>query len=298
MTVRTLEIRVGIVVVLASVILVTGVMWFQKFKLVEKRYYFFTRFEEVGRLQSDDPIVINGVESGRVRSVKLGDREVIVEMGIREGVTIPDDSRIVLKSIGIMGERFVSITRGESTTHVAPGDTIEGQFLMGLSEVMGAAGSVIDELAETSRNLREILDSLTGGGKLQSSVDDLATASENLRAIMTDNQPRLSRAIAGFERVSTRLDSLVENHYASLDSSVASFGRAGGQIETAVNRLTEASTDLKEITERLRSGKGSLGKLLAEDDFVDRLNATIADLDSLVNDIKLHPGRYVTFELF
>ena len=48
MTRRGLEVRVGFVVVLASAILVTGVMWFQKFRLVEKRYSFFTRFDEVG----------------------------------------------------------------------------------------------------------------------------------------------------------------------------------------------------------------------------------------------------------
>lgn len=298
MTRRGLEIRVGLVIVLASAILVTGVMWFQKFKLVEKRYSFFVRFDEVGGLDSGDPIVVNGVEKGRVQSVSLGNREVIVEMGIKEGVMIPQDSRIVLKSIGIMGERFVSITHGESALSMAPGDTIDGQFLMGLSEVMGAAGSILDELAETSRSLHDILDSFTREGKLQASVDNLAATSENIRALTADNKPRLNEAIAGFHRVSSRMDSLLEGHYASLDSSMASFGRAGGKVETAVDNLSRASSNLKEITERLQSGEGSLGKLLTDDELVDKLNATITDLDSLVNDILLHPGRYVTLKLF
>ena len=224
MTRRSLEIRVGFVVVIASVILVTGVMWFQKFKLVEKRYSFFVRFEQVGGLKTGDPIFVNGVEEGRVQSIELGTREVIAEMAVRQGVSIPSDSRVVLKSIGIMGERFVAITHGDAHSSIAPGDTVTGSFLMGLSEVMGAAGSILEELAQTSRNLREILEDFTSDGKLHSSINDLAEASENLRSITAENEPRLASAIANFQRVSARMDSLVTSHYAALDTSMTSFG--------------------------------------------------------------------------
>lgn len=298
MTRRGLEIRVGIVVVLASVILVIGIMWFQKFKLVEKRYHVFARFGEVGGLQSNDPIYVNGVERGRVGSVNLDANDVIVEMGIREGVDIPTDSRVRLKSVGIMGERFVAITKGSSPQIVASGDTVDGEFLMGLSEVMGAAGEILDELTETSRNLRDILETFSREGKLQSSVDDLSVASANLRSITNDNQPRLANAIRGIERVSSRLDSLTMRHYAALDSSMAGFGRAGQNVETAVQNLSQSSEDLKEITRRLREGEGTMGKLLSDDELIERLNTTLSKLDSLITDIKLHPGRYVTLELF
>jgi len=298
MTRRGLEIRVGIVVVLASVVLVLGVMWFQKFKLVEKRYDFFARFSEVGGLQSGDQIYVNGVERGRVQSVNLGARGVVVDLGIREGVELPIDSHVQLKSVGIMGERFVSVTKGGASELIAPGDTVDGEFLMGLSELMGSAGEILDELAETSRNLREILETFTSEGKLQSSVDNLSEASANLRSITVENQPKLANAIQGIERVSTRMDSLIEKHYASLDSSLAGLGRTGQNIDYAVQNLSTASEDLKEITRRLREGEGTIGKLLSDDALIDRLNTTVLKLDSLITDIKLHPGRYVTLELF
>ena len=298
MTRRGLEIRVGIVVVLASVVLVLGVMWFQKFKLVEKRYHFFVRFAEVGGLQSSDLVFINGVERGRVASVDLDGSGVVVEMGVKEGVFIPDDSGVALTSVGIMGERFVAITKGTSSRGVARGDTLEGRFMMGLSEVMGSAGRVMTDLAETSRNLRDIMESFSSEGTLQSGIEDLSAARANLRANTDDNQPKLAKAIQAIERVSTRLDSLTEKHYASLDSSLASIGRTGQSIETAVQNLSKSSEDLREITRRLREGEGTMGKLLADDELIDRLNTTILKLDSLITDIKLRPGRYLRFELF
>jgi phospholipid/cholesterol/gamma-HCH transport system substrate-binding protein len=298
MTRRGLEIRVGIVVVVAALILVLGVMWFQRFHLVENRYRFFARFGEVGGLKVDDQVFIDGVVNGRVESVTLDATGVVVRLGIREGVIISEDSRVSLQSTGMMGERYVAINRGTSPRTIAAGDTVHGQFMMGLSELMGGAGEILEDVAEASRSLREILETFSHDGKLQSSIDDLSAASSNLRAITDENQPKLASAIAGIERVSTRMDTLVARHYASLDSSLAGLGRTGQNVDVAVQNLSSASEDLKEITRRLRDGEGTVGKLLADDEFIDRLDSTVTKLDSLITDIMLHPGRYVTLELF
>jgi phospholipid/cholesterol/gamma-HCH transport system substrate-binding protein len=298
MTRAGLEIRVGFTVVLAAVILAVGTMWFQKFQLVEKRWSFFVTFDQVGRLVSGDPVVVNGVESGRVEDVALEKGRVLVEMSVRDGVVIPDDSYIALKSIGIMGERFVAITRGTSQHALAPGDSTSGEFLMGLSEVMGTAGSILDEIAQTTKDLRAILDTLNKEGRLRETMNNFADASARLRTIADENQPQLANTIDRFEHVSALMDSLVSNHYTSLDSSLGAVGRSGSKFETAVDNLEEVSSDLREITQALRDGDGTLGKLIQDDEMADKLQSTIAGLDSLITDMKLHPGRYVTFKLF
>lgn len=298
MTSRGLEIRVGAVVLLAAVIAVVGTMWFQKFQLAEKRYSFFVRFHEVGGLVSGDPIQISGVERGRVEAVTLGADNVLVEMAIRQGVTVPRDSRISLKSIGIMGERFVSIEQGDSSVAIAPGDTIDGAYLMGLSEVMGAAGDILDEVRITARHLRETVTSMSGEGRLQESIDDFAVTSKNLRGMTERNKHRLDTALIRFEHSATMLDSLLGTHYAGLDSSLAAMGRAGSKAEVTVDNLSEVSADLREITAKLQSGEGSAGRLLNDDTLIRKLESTVAGLDSLVADIQRNPGKYVKFSLF
>jgi phospholipid/cholesterol/gamma-HCH transport system substrate-binding protein len=298
MTPRGLEIRVGAVVVAAALVAVIGTMWFQKFQLAEKRYPFFVRFNEVGGLVSGDPIQVNGVERGRVEVVELLPRGVVVQMAVREGVVIPRDSQIALKSIGIMGERFVAIVQGDSSVAIAPGDTVDGSYLMGLSEVMGAAGGILDEVETTSRHLREIAVSLSGDGRLQEGVNDFAEASKNVRGMTERNKDRLDRALTRFERSATMLDSLITTRYPAIDSSLAAIGRAGGKAETTVDNLAEVSKDLREITAKLRAGEGSAGRLLNDDTFITRLESTVAELDSLVADIQRNPGRYVKFSLF
>lgn len=298
MTSRGLEIRVGAVVILAALVAVIGTMWFQKFQLAEKRYSFFVRFNEVGGLVTGDPIQVNGVERGRVDAVLLGRDEVLVEMAIREGVSIPLDSRIALKSLGIMGERFVAISQGDSSVAISPGDTVTGAYLMGLSEVMGSAGEILDEVKITTKHLREIAGSLSGEGSLNQGVADFAATSKTLRGMTERNKDRLDRAMVRFERAATLLDSLMTTRFTSIDSSLAAIGRAGGKAEIAVDNLAEVSKDMREITTKLNSGEGSAARLLNDDTFIKRLESTAANLDSLVADIQRNPGRYVKFSLF
>lgn len=298
MTSRGLEIRVGAIVIAGALIAVVGTMWFQKFQLADRRYEFFVRFIEVGGLASGDPIQVNGVESGRVSAVELLSNGVVVEMGVRDGIVIPRDSEIALKSIGMMGERFVWIQLGDSSAVISPGDTVDGEYLMGLSEVMASAGAVLDEVEVATQHLREIATSLGAEGRLQEGVEDFAVTSKNLRGMTERNRGRLDRAIVRFEHSATMLDSLINGRFSAVDSSLAAIGRVGGKAEVTVDNLAEVSEDLREITAKLQSGEGSAGRLLNDDTFILRLEKTVAELDSLVVDIQRNPGRYVKFSLF
>jgi phospholipid/cholesterol/gamma-HCH transport system substrate-binding protein len=76
------------------------------------------------------------------------------------------------------------------------------------------------------------------------------------------------------------------------------MGRVGGKAEVTVDNLAEVSKDLREITAKLRAGEGSAGRLLNNDQFILRLESTLAELDSLVSDIRKNPSRYAKFSLF
>lgn len=295
---RSNEIRVGIAVTLASLILIVGVLWLQRFKLVEKRYGFYVRFPEVGGLTKDDPIMVNGVERGRVRDVRLHKHGVVVEMGIREGVSVPVDCKITLRSIGIMGERFVSITGGKADLVVSPGDTLSGVLEAGLSEVMGEAGRVLGELVETTSSLNRLIEDLLGEGRLGESMDNIRSFSEGMRDIASGGDAPLVSAITRLDRVTTLLDSLLSRRYSALDSTLASVARAGPKIDSTISDLHRVSVSLRELTDRLNRGEGTLGKLIKDEGLVEKIDSTVTDLNGLIEDIKKHPGRYLSIRLF
>jgi phospholipid/cholesterol/gamma-HCH transport system substrate-binding protein len=219
-------------------------------------------------------------------------------MDVRRGVSIPHNSHIELASVGIMGDRTVTIASGKDAAVIAPGDTVSGVLLMDLSTVMGQVGGILNEVEETTKNLRDIVVAMNKDGKFREGVNDLAATSKSLRQMTEDNRERIDHTIASFDHSAAQLDQLLGDHYAQLDSSLSAIGRAGGKAELTVDNLAAISGDLKEITARLKAGQGSAGRLLNDDTLVRHLESTSASLDTLLKDLREHPGRYVKFSLF
>ncbi len=297
-TQRRLEIRVGAIVVTAALVAVVGTMWFQQIRPGEAAWPVHVRFDQVGGLVPGDPVQVDGVVLGEVTRVVPAPRGVVVTLGIREGTVLPADSRVAIQSVGIMGERYIAVTRGRAARALAPGDTVSGEFLMGMSEVMGAAGDIVIRLQHTLDAMAQTLDALGGDGTLERAVADLGVTASRLRALAEGTDPRLDTTLSRLGHAAALLDSLLSRHYAGLDTSLATMASAGADVSRAGEDLAAVARDLRELSESLRRGEGTAGRLLRDGDLAERIEATVSRVDSLVLDMRRHPGRYVTFKLF
>jgi len=107
---KSLEIRVGLTIFIASLILIVGLMWFQGFKVGHGNYQIHAVFPMVGGISPGDKVNLNGVEMGSVKRVRLRENDVLLTMDISRQAKIPDDSRIVLQTVGIMGDEALAVT--------------------------------------------------------------------------------------------------------------------------------------------------------------------------------------------
>jgi phospholipid/cholesterol/gamma-HCH transport system substrate-binding protein len=67
-----------------------------------------------------------------------------------------------------------------------------------------------------------------------------------------------------------------------------------GVIANANNTLKS----LNAVLDDAKNGKGTLGKLLGDEQLYNELNKTNVELQNLVNDIQLHPERYIHISVF
>jgi phospholipid/cholesterol/gamma-HCH transport system substrate-binding protein len=84
------------------------------------------------------PVVIAGVEIGRVKSVGLQDYEAKVRMVIRRGVVLQSDTIASIKTKGLIGEHYIELTPGASDSTIQPGGVIrDTQPAMDLESLIG-----------------------------------------------------------------------------------------------------------------------------------------------------------------
>ena len=84
----------------------------------------------------------------------------------------------------------------------------------------------------------------------------------------------------------------ITNILANMDSATAAF--ANGRLERMMADLEGTSKELKELMAGLKSGKGTLGKLMVDDSLYNNLNAATHQMDLLLEDVRLNPHRYLS----
>jgi phospholipid/cholesterol/gamma-HCH transport system substrate-binding protein len=122
----SLEVVVGIFMI--SGILSLGYLSIKlgKMEVIDNKGYRVSAvFSDVGGLRVGAPVVIAGVDVGRVDSISLvEDYEARVVMRIEPGLQLRDDAIASVKTRGLIGEKFIQISAGAADEIVQPGGQI------------------------------------------------------------------------------------------------------------------------------------------------------------------------------
>ena len=87
-------------------------------------YEVYARFTNTGGLKKGAPVVIAGVDVGRVKGIALDDYEARVVFDVRRDVKIQTDAVASIRTRGLVGEKYVEISPGGSEEIVQPGEAI------------------------------------------------------------------------------------------------------------------------------------------------------------------------------
>ncbi|MFP4049061.1 MAG: outer membrane lipid asymmetry maintenance protein MlaD [Desulfovermiculus sp.] len=98
------------------------------------------RFNSVSGLKVGNEVQIAGVSVGKVENIELeSDRFVaVVTMNIDQDVTLSDDSMAAVKTSGLIGDKYISISPGGSGMELEPGEMIiDTQSPIDVEELVG-----------------------------------------------------------------------------------------------------------------------------------------------------------------
>ena len=291
MSARATEVKVGIAVILAAVILILGVLWIGEFRLARKWHTYTVYFEEVGGLSAGDPVAVSGLEMGEVGLISLEEGRVKTDLLIEQEVVLRQDCSVEIRSIGLMGEKYVYILPGKQGEVLAAGSVLSGRYKAGLPEVAAGMGDIMDEMRGVAVSLRKVLAAGDSDATLGSSLARIDTVATQLLALLKENRNDLRSTTRSMKKVSSDLGEMVESNKEGLAEGIQRFS-------VAAARLDSLTISLKSLVASVERGEGTLGKLIKEKKVHDEIEATLGNLNRLIDDIREHPERYLTIEIF
>ena len=133
-----LELVVGLFIIVGVVCLGYLSIKLGKMEIVgERGYNIYALFTNVGGLKTGSPIVIAGVDVGRVKSITIENYQARVVLSLPRDIKIQEDAIATVKAKGLIGEKYIEITPGGSEKIIKPGGRIrETQSSVDLEELL------------------------------------------------------------------------------------------------------------------------------------------------------------------
>jgi phospholipid/cholesterol/gamma-HCH transport system substrate-binding protein len=308
------ETKVGILAVAAILVLVLGFNFLKGQSVFSRPHVLYARFAEVGGLEKSNQVKINGLPVGTVYNIKQADKEVnniIVEIHLTRDIEIPRNS-VAFIDAGLLNSAFINIEKGDQHVYLKNGDTVITRLDKGL------LGSIQTQVAPTLTRVNETLDSLkfilgsinsvfdpNTKNNLQTVIANLANSTANLQQILNAQTGQLAQALANINAVTANLAKNNDAISSSIRNvEVTTSKLANANIEGTVSALQSAVVELKNTIANLNSKNGSLGLLMNDRELydklnkvTDRLNRAALSAEITLDDLRLHPKRYVNISL-
>ncbi len=284
------EMKVGLVVFIAITFLGALVFVSGGARFGQYGYSFGIVFLDAMGLDPGAPVLVSGVESGRVDSIDLMEEGVLVKVSVKGHVVIPSDSRFTIDTGGLLGEPRVKVTRGSSSAGITQGDVVAGTIPPSFDEILADIRKSLGGVQVTFSNINSFLAKLTDAAddfqefsreardQVHKAGESFSGLTERLDVVVEENRKALSRSL-------TTLSSVLEN----LESVVKQFdeeGTSGRDLRQMVVRIGDAARSVEELARRVEDAlfdeeHDAGSRIQQAKDIVGKANRIISDIEDI-----------------
>ncbi len=254
------KLRLGIFIVVISVILIIFLVMVAGSKIMEKRDTYYIKYEDVSvsGLQIGGPVKYYGIDIGRVEDIKI-DREnvanIIVVISVKSGTPLKEDVKASLIPIGITGLLQVEITGGSNEAGFIKPKTYIPAGVSTFDSISGKAEILTKKMEILLNNLGEITNK-----ENQRKLNNILS---NVDSIITKNRQPASDIVSNLERSTTELADITRELNTILQT---------GKVQNVITNVEKISDEIAEA---------DVGTLLNNlDETIKKMNVTLAHIDA------------------
>ncbi len=310
------EFKVGIVFIVALALFIWGFNFLKGKDFFSEQREFYAVYDKVDGLVTANPVSINGLKVGQVRELYFdgsADANIIVKFIVDDKINIPDNSIAKIFSADLLGSKGINLMLGNSLEYVKSGDTLPSDSEGSLKEavnkqmlplkikaenLMSSIDSVVSVIQyvfnkDTRENLAKSFESI------KNTLSNLQSTTSTIDTLVLSQKDRLANIIGNVESITLNL----KNNREQFNNIISNFSAlsdtlAQSNISTTLANANDALQGITGVLQKVNRGEGSLGMLLHNDTLYLNLESSANELNNLLEDMRLHPGRYIHFSVF
>lgn len=310
------ETKIGALFILGAVLLIWGYNFLKGKDLLSQTRTFYAVYDNVSGLGKANPVFINGMQVGQVTQMYFDpsmNGHIIVGLTINHEFPIPKNSVAEILSTDLMGTKAVNLNLGSSAAMAQDADTLSSKLAATLTEQVEETIAPLKKRAEDLlANIDEILTSLNAVlseeqivslkgsiAHLNASLENANTLIQNVDGFVADEKTRADKIMKNLESITNnfknnneKLSGIISNFHSLSDTLVQA------NIAGTLKNVNKSMTDFSKIMDKINRGEGSIGLLVNNDSLYIGIEKSSRELNLLLEDIRLHPKKYVKLSLF
>jgi phospholipid/cholesterol/gamma-HCH transport system substrate-binding protein len=188
----TNEVKVGVFVLLGILGLFYLTYSTGKLNLRKSGYYIYAVFDAVAGLETKAPVMLNGLEVGKVDDIRFSydnhKTQIILKLFIDSEAKIRENPTVSIKTLGMMGEKYIEISSTEGENFIKSGSRLPGKPYLDLDALMEQAQSIAEDISEQVNKLLTTLNSTLDDNQnsITKIIKNLEVSSDNFEEFSDD----------------------------------------------------------------------------------------------------------------
>jgi phospholipid/cholesterol/gamma-HCH transport system substrate-binding protein len=304
------ELRVGLLVIASFALLALAIFYVSgQSGIFTKKYTVTAFFSSANGLRSGAEVWLEGVTIGNVDQVRISKepdprKSVEVDLKLEDNYKniIRTDSMVTIGTIGLLGDKYVDITRGTEAGQVVPeGGMLQGSEAGDIAKIVTGTSDFVANLDSLSTEVRKLADRIDRGeGTLGRFITDTSVY-DNANATMKEANAFVRDLRAGNGTVGklvsddeayNRFNGLMDRVDTLIDKVENGPGTSGKFINdpAVYDKADKVLTRVQSVADRIDRGEGTLGKLTKDDAMYNELRDSVNRFSGLVTSIQNGEG--------
>ena len=289
------EIKIAITAILAVILIYVGIILLKGLNLFNNDKEYTVIMNNVSGLSISSDVLANGLKVGYIKNISYNNRnqKMALTLSIVPSFQMPEGTSVFVTKEMLGAAKLNLDLGGANEALMQPGDTIQGESSV---DLMTAAGEMLPQIQMMLPKIDSILSSLNtlvSDPSLVATIHNLEYTTANLRTTTDRINGILNKDVP---TLMTSANTVMQN----AETLTASLNRV--DIEGIANNANQTISNANLITNKLNtamnSSDNSLGMLLNDKSVALHLDSTLKNASLLLEDLRLHPKRYVHFSLF
>lgn len=296
------EIKAALIIFGGIILFLIGFNFLNGTSLLKSENTHYAVYENVEGLQIGTKVTISGLAVGKVAQIDFlpSSAKILVTFTLRKDVSFSKNSAAELYEAGLIGGKSIAIQPVyDNAAKLKDGDTLRATIKPGLTDVVNQQIAPLQQKLESVLanadslfiGINEVLNT-DGRNNLSLTLNELSQTVKNVNAVAASLDQILSKQKGN---LNTTLDNVaaISKNVNQLSDSLAQ-----SNIKQSIDNFETTVIKLNNLLADLEAGKGSMGKLLKDEQLYNNIEASTKEIELLIKDLKEHPKRYVHFSLF